>query len=54
MHLADVFIQSDLLELFSKYNFFQFVCSLGIEPTTFCAANAKLYHWATGAGKKYK
>ncbi len=21
---------------------------LGIEPTTFCAANAMLYHWATG------
>ncbi len=24
------------------------MCSLGIEPTTFCAANAMLYHWATG------
>ncbi len=23
------------------------MCSLGIEPTTFCAANAMLYHWAT-------
>ncbi len=23
-------------------------CSLGIEPTTFCAADAMLYHWATG------
>ncbi len=22
--------------------------SLGIEPSTFCAANAMLYHWATG------
>ncbi len=41
MHLADAFIQS--------YTFFyQYVCSLGIEPTTFCAANAMLYHWATG------
>ncbi len=28
--------------------FCQYVCSLGIEPTTFCAANAMLYHWATG------
>ncbi len=23
------------------------MCSLGIEPTTFCAADAILYHWAT-------
>ncbi len=23
------------------------MCSLGIEPTTFCAANAMLNHWAT-------
>ncbi len=28
--------------------FYQYVCSLGIEPTTFCAANAMLYHWAIG------
>ncbi len=27
------------------------MCSLGIEPTTFCAANAMLYHWATGTLK---
>ncbi len=25
-----------------------YVCSLGIEPTTFCAVNTMLYHWATG------
>ncbi len=33
----------------SGYTFFfyQYVCSLGIEPTTFCVANAMLYHWAT-------
>ncbi len=45
MHLADAFIQSDFIQakIFCKY-----VCSLGIEPTTFCAANAMLYHWATG------
>ncbi len=24
------------------------MCSLGIEPTTFSAANAMLYHWVTG------
>ncbi len=28
--------------------FYQYVCSLGIEPTTFCAANAMFYHWDTG------
>ncbi len=33
---------------FRLYIFCQYVCSLGIEPTTFCAANAMLYHWATG------
>ncbi len=50
MHLADAFIQSDLLSIFRLYFLFlyQYVCSLGIEPTTFCAANAMLYHWATG------
>ncbi len=32
MHLADAFIQSDLFRL---YIFCQYVCSLGIEPTTF-------------------
>ncbi len=52
MHLADTFIQSDLqsdwIQSDSGYTFFyQYVCSLGIEPTTFCAANAMLYHWAT-------
>ncbi len=40
MHLGDAFIQSDF--------FYQYVCSQGIEPTTFCAAKAMLYHWATG------
>ncbi len=43
MHLADAFIQR--LTVHSVYNFFcQYVCSLGIEPTTFRAANAMLYH----------
>ncbi len=42
MHLADAFIQSDLVH--SGYTFCQYVCSLGIEPITFCAANTMLYH----------
>ncbi len=33
---------------FSLYVFYQYVCFLGIEPTTFCAVNTMLYHWATG------
>ncbi len=48
MHLADAFIQSDLQCIQNIIFFYQYVCSLGIEPTTFCAANAMLYHWATG------
>ncbi len=44
MHLADAFIQSDL-QLHSGYTFLISTCvSLGIEPTTFCAADAMLYH----------
>ncbi len=45
--LADAFIQSDLqcIQAIHYYLFFyQYVCSLGIEPKTFCAANAMLYH----------
>ncbi len=34
MHLADAFIQSDL-QYIQAINFFLYVCSLGIEPTTF-------------------
>ncbi len=49
MHLADTFIQSDLQCIQAIFFFYQYVCSLGIEPTTFCAANAMLYHWATGS-----
>ncbi len=44
MHLADAFIQSDLQCIQDLICFFQYVCSLGIEPTTFCGANAMLYH----------
>ncbi len=43
--LADDFIQSDFIQVII---FLCYMCSLGIEPTTFCAANAMLYHWATG------
>ncbi len=44
---SDTFIQSDLqciqvIHLYRSYS--QYVCSLGIEPTTFCAANTMLYH----------
>ncbi len=40
MHLADTFIQST----FRLYIFYQNVCSLGIEPMTFCTVNAVFYH----------
>ncbi len=43
MYLADAFIQSDL-QFIQIILFFLYVCFLGIEPTTFCAANAILYH----------
>ncbi len=52
MHLADAFIQSDLQCIQAILYFYQYVCSLGIEPTTFCAANAMFYHWATGTINK--
>ncbi len=29
---------------YTYFLFYQYVCSLGIEPMTFCAANAMLYH----------
>ncbi len=45
MHLADAFIQ--VTTVHSDYTLL-YVCSLGIEPITFCAANAMLYPWATG------
>ncbi len=46
-HFADAFIQSDL-QCIQAISYFHYVCSLGVEPITFCAANAMLYHWATG------
>ncbi len=50
MHLADAFIQSDLqCSTFRLYSF-QYVCSLGIEPTTFalltqCSTTEPQEHW---------
>ncbi len=42
MHLADAFIQSDLQCIQVIRVLSVCVCSLGIEPTTFCTANAML------------
>ncbi len=37
------------LTVHSGYDiFYQYACSLGIEPTIFCGDNAMLYHWPTG------
>ncbi len=46
LHLADAFIQSD--SAFRLYIFCQYVCSLGIEPTTFVLLTQCSNHWATG------
>ncbi len=50
MHLADDFIQRDLqcIQAITLFIICQYMCSLGIEPTTFSAANTMLYHWAIG------
>ncbi len=43
MHLADSKAMDK--QMTHTFLFFdQYVCSLGIEPTTFCTANAMLYH----------
>ncbi len=47
MHLADAFIQSDLLIQVIHF-FCQYMCSLGIEPTTFALLTQCSNHWATG------
>ncbi len=47
LHLSDAFIQSNLT--YSGYTVFcQYVCSLGIEPTTFELLMQCSNHWATG------
>ncbi len=40
MHLADAFIQR-------LYIYCQYVCFLGIEPTTFALLTQRSNHWAT-------
>ncbi len=47
-HLADAFIQSDLQCIQVIHLYFQYVCSLGIEPTTFALLTQCSNHWATG------
>ncbi len=41
------FYPKQLTIVLRLYIFCQYMCSLGIEPTTFCVADAMLYHWAT-------
>ncbi len=45
IHFADAFIQNDL-QCIQAIHFCQYVFPLVIEPTTFCAAKAMIYHWA--------
>ncbi len=46
MHLADAFIQSD--STFRLYIFLSVCVFPGNWTHNLCAANTKLYHWATG------
>ncbi len=48
LHLADAFIQSDLQCIQAIHLYCQYVCSLGIEPTTFALLTQCSNHWATG------
>ncbi len=48
MHLADAFIQSDLQCIQVIHLYCQYVCSLGIKPTTFALLTQCSNHWATG------
>ncbi len=58
LHLSDAFIQSDLL--FRLYIYFcQYMCSLGIEPTTFalltqCSTTEPLEHSMCLCGLRLK
>ncbi len=47
-YLADAFIQSDLQCIQAIHIFCQYMCSLGIEPTTFALLTQCSNHWATG------
>ncbi len=53
LHLHLCILSKATYSAFRLYIFCQYVCSLGIEPTTFCAANTILYHWATGTQRFY-
>ncbi len=48
IHLADAFIQSDLQCIQAIHLYCQYVCSLGIKPTTFALLTQCSNHWATG------
>ncbi len=47
LHLSDAFIQSDLQCIQDINLYYQYVCSLGIEPTTFALLTQCSNHWAT-------
>ncbi len=47
MHLADTFIQSDLQCIQAIHLYCEYVCSLGIEPTTFELLTQCSNHWAS-------
>ncbi len=49
LHLADAFIQSDLQCIQVIHFYCQYMCSLGIEPTTFALLTQCSNHWATGS-----
>ncbi len=48
MYLADAFVQSDLQCIQAIHLYCQYVCSLGIEPTTFALLTQCSNYWATG------
>ncbi len=48
MHLADAFIQATSGYTSFFFFFCQYMCSLGIEPTTFALLTQCSNHWATG------
>ncbi len=47
MHLADAFIQSDLQCIQAIHLYCEYVCSLGIEPTTFVLLTQCSNHWTS-------
>ncbi len=58
MHLADTFIQSDLQCIQAIHLYCQYVCSLGIEPTTFalltqCSTSEPHEHLVSKISLKY-